>query len=149
MSWSPQPCQRYYNLMICDVTNDDNLVSMVPNQKDSITWMCVVCLLNFSSSVLKGVSNAGGHHGIAQLGKCHNNFLVPVFWPQFSRNLLSAGSFGSKNFFQSIVWCISLRVSTQCFCHYRLGLKTTAVDFFTFSKLLYPHRAQTSSHILK
>ena len=28
----------------------------------------------------EGVSSPGGHHGVAPLGKCHYNFLVPVFW---------------------------------------------------------------------
>ena len=104
---------------------------------------------NFEERVLKGVSNPGGHHGIAPLGKCHCTFLMPVFCLQFSRILFSTGSFGSKNLFQSILWCISLTASSQHFCHYRLESKTTAVDFFTLRTLLYPCWTQTSFHRLK
>ena len=57
----------------------------------------------FWRRVLKWVSNLEVHHGIAPSGNCHYNFLVPVFWFQFSRILLSAGSFVSKNLFESLV----------------------------------------------
>ena len=104
---------------------------------------------NFEERVLKGVSNPGGHHGIAPLGKCHCTFLMPVFCLQFSRIQFSTGSFGSKNLFQSILWCISLTASSQHLCHYRLESKTIAVDFFTLRTLLYPCWTQTSFHRLK
>ena len=68
-----------------------------------------------------GESDRERHHGIALLDKCHYNFLVPLFWLQFSRILLRI-----KKIFQSIVCCIRLRVSTQVFYYYRLGLKTTS-----------------------
>ena len=35
---------------------------------------------NFGQGVLKEVSNPVGHHGIAPLGKCHYEVLVPVLW---------------------------------------------------------------------
>ena len=57
-----------------------------------------------------GGSNYGEYHEIAPLGECQYNFLMPVFWLQFSRILLSGGSVGLKNFFQFIVWYISVRV---------------------------------------
>ena len=45
---------------------------------------------------------------------------MTLFWLQFFRILLWI-----KTFFQSIVWCISLRVSTHAFCYYRPWLKST------------------------
>ena len=73
---------------------------------------------NFGEGVLKGVSNPGGHHGIAPWGKCHCIFLMPLFCLQFSRILFSARFFESKKLFRSILWCISLTASRQNFCHY-------------------------------
>ena len=55
----------------------------------------------------RGDSSSGGYHGIAALGKCHYNFLVPVFCLQFFRIMLSARSDASEKLFQIIVWCVS------------------------------------------
>ena len=54
-------------------------------------------------TVLEVCSEPRGHHGIAPLDKCHYFLLVPAFWLQFSRILLSAGSVGSKKFFKFIL----------------------------------------------
>ena len=46
-----------------------------------------------------GGSEPRGHNGIAPLDMCHYIFLVPEFWFQFSRILLSTESVGSKKLF--------------------------------------------------
>ena len=70
---------------------------------------------NFEERVLKRVSNPGGHHGIAPLGKCHCTFLMPVFCLQFSRIQFSTGSFGSKISFNlyygALAWQLVVNIS--------------------------------------
>ena len=71
---------------------------------------------------MKGRSDPRRHHGVATLEKCHYNFLVPLFLAP----ILQDSALDKKNLFQSIVCCIELRVSTQDFYFYRLGLKPTS-----------------------
>ena len=106
-----------------------------------VLWKHIICGAQFLEKGGYTFDDTRGYHRIALLDKCHYNFLLPLLWLQFSGIMLSI----KRNIFQSIVWCIRLRASTQDFCYYRLGLKPTSY-LFTFSKLLYSQHLQTSFH---
>ena len=71
---------------------------------------------------MEGRSDPRRHHGITPLDKCHYNFLVPLSLAP----IVQDSALDKKKLFQSVVCCIRLRVSTQNFYLYRLGLKPTS-----------------------